>query len=86
MSRQILSSVGSANGSANSGPGFPTRSVGVAVAPGTPQELRRLIEQMATANPLWRAPRIHGEVEMLGIALSERTVSRAHPAQAPATT
>ena len=44
--------------------------------PGTPQELRRLIEQMATANPLWRAPRIHGELEMLGIALSERTVSR----------
>jgi len=44
--------------------------------PGTPQELRRLIEQMATANPLWRAPRIHGELKMLGIALSERTVSR----------
>src|SRR5438270_6843289 len=44
--------------------------------PGTPQELRRLIEQMATANPLWRAPRIHGELEMLGIALSERTVAR----------
>ena len=44
--------------------------------PGTPQELRRLIEQMATANSLWRAPRIHGELEMLGIALSERTVSR----------
>ena len=44
--------------------------------PGTPQELRRLIEQMATANPLWRAPRIHGELQMLGIAISERTVSR----------
>jgi transposase InsO family protein len=31
---------------------------------------------MASANPLWRAPRIHGELKMLGIAISERTVSR----------
>jgi transposase InsO family protein len=44
--------------------------------PGTPAELQRLIEQMAAANPLWRAPRIHGELKMLGIAISERTVSR----------
>jgi putative transposase len=44
--------------------------------PGTAAELRRLIEQMAAANPLWRAPRIHGELKMLGIAISERTVSR----------
>jgi transposase InsO family protein len=28
------------------------------------------------ANPLWRAPRIHGELKMLGIVISERTVSR----------
>src|SRR5437764_9829969 len=39
-------------------------------------ELRRLIAQMVVANPLWRAPRIHGELKMLGIAISERTVSR----------
>jgi transposase InsO family protein len=44
--------------------------------PGTAAELRRLIGQMAAANPLWRAPRIHGELKMLGIAISERTVSR----------
>ena len=31
---------------------------------------------MATADPLWRAPRIHSELKMLGIAISERTVSR----------
>src|SRR5437763_570203 len=31
---------------------------------------------MATANPLWRAPRIHSELKMLGISISERTVSR----------
>jgi len=42
----------------------------------TAPELRRLIEQMAAANPLWCAPRIHGELNMLGIAMSERTVSR----------
>jgi len=44
--------------------------------PTTAAEIRRLIEQMAAANPLWRAPRIHGELKMLGIAVSERTVSR----------
>ena len=44
--------------------------------PATAVEIRRLIEQMAAANPLWRAPRIHGELQMLGIAISERTVSR----------
>jgi hypothetical protein len=31
---------------------------------------------MAGENPLWRAPRIHGELKMLGIVVSERTVSR----------
>src|SRR5215471_15873181 len=44
--------------------------------PATAVEIRRLIAQMASANPLWRAPRIHGELKMLGIAISERTVSR----------
>jgi putative transposase len=39
-------------------------------------ELRRLIEQVAAANPLWRAPRIHGELKRLGIEVSERTISR----------
>jgi putative transposase len=31
---------------------------------------------MAGANPLWGAPRIHGELQKLGIEISERTVSR----------
>src|SRR5947209_14063816 len=39
-------------------------------------EIRRLIVQMAGENPLWRAPRIHGELKMLGLVVSERTVSR----------
>jgi transposase InsO family protein len=37
---------------------------------------RALVREMATANPLWGAPRIHGELRKLGIEVSERTVSR----------
>jgi hypothetical protein len=32
--------------------------------------------KMAAANPLWGAPRIHGELGKLGIVVSQRTVSR----------
>lgn len=35
-----------------------------------------LVDETATANPLWGAPRIHGGLRMLGIDVSERTVSR----------
>ena len=41
--------------------------------------LRRLIGEMAGANPLWGAPRIHGELVKLGLSVSERTVSRLMP-------
>ena len=34
---------------------------------------------MAHANPLWGAPRIHGELQKLGIEVAERTVSRLLP-------
>jgi len=34
---------------------------------------------MAAANPLWGAPRIHGELQKLGIEVAERTVSRLLP-------
>lgn len=47
--------------------------------PGRPpigHQVRELIRTMATANPLWRAPRVHGELLTLGIRVSERTVSR----------
>jgi putative transposase len=44
--------------------------------PATAGEIRRLIGRMVAANPLWRAPRIHGELKMLGMKISERTVSR----------
>ena len=47
--------------------------------PGRPSitvAIRTLVDQMTEANPLWGAPRIHGELAKLGIAVSERTVSR----------
>jgi hypothetical protein len=34
---------------------------------------------MALTNPLWGAPRIHGELLKLGFDVSERTVSRLMP-------
>jgi transposase InsO family protein len=34
---------------------------------------------MAVANPLWGAPRIHGELLKLGFEVSERTISRLMP-------
>jgi putative transposase len=37
---------------------------------------RELIFRMVAENPSWGAPRIHGELEMLGFDISERTVSR----------
>src|SRR5436190_16497723 len=39
-------------------------------------ECRGLIRRLAAENCLWGAPRIHGELLKLGIAVSERTVSR----------
>ena len=42
-------------------------------------DIRRLVREMAGANPLWGAPRIHGELLKLGFDVSERTVSRLMP-------
>ena len=39
-------------------------------------EVRGLIRRMCRENPLWGAPRIHGELLKLGFEVSERTVSR----------
>ena len=44
--------------------------------PSTAAAIRTLVDQMTEANPLWGAPRIHGELGKFGIAVSERTVSR----------
>src|SRR6266481_2918529 len=35
--------------------------------PTVPPEIRKLIREMSIANPLWGAPRIHGELLKLGI-------------------
>ena len=40
------------------------------------REIRELIRQLSTANPLWGAPRIHGEMLKLGIQLSQATVAK----------
>jgi transposase InsO family protein len=40
------------------------------------KEVRDLIFQMVSENPTWGAPRIHGELLMLGLDVSERTISR----------
>ncbi len=38
-------------------------------------ELRRLIGEMSRANPLWGAPRIHGELLKLGFEVAQSTVA-----------
>ncbi len=40
------------------------------------KEIRDLIFRMVAENPTWGAPRIHGELLMLGFDVSERTISR----------
>jgi transposase InsO family protein len=40
------------------------------------REIRALIRQMSRVNPLWGAPRIHGELLKLGIEISQATVAK----------
>ena len=54
--------------------GRPTRG-----RPPVNAEIKVLIMRMAAANPLWGAPRIHGELLKLGLDVTERTVSRLLP-------
>ena len=44
--------------------------------PGIAMELRELIRRMSRANPLWGAPRIHGELLKPGLTVSQATVSK----------
>jgi hypothetical protein len=44
--------------------------------PATPADIRRLIREMSVANPLWGAPRIHGELLKLGIDVGQTTVAK----------
>src|ERR1019366_7913995 len=44
--------------------------------PSAQREIRDLIRQMSSANALWGAPRIHGELLKLGIEISQATVAK----------
>jgi hypothetical protein len=44
--------------------------------PTVPLEIRRLIREMSIANPLWGAPRIHGELLKLGINIGQTSVAK----------
>ena len=44
--------------------------------PTVPLEIRELIREMSIANPLWGAPRIHGELLKLGIEIGQTSVAK----------
>jgi len=44
--------------------------------PKTSAEIRQLVREMSLANPFWGAPRIHGELLKLGIAVGQTTVAK----------
>ena len=44
--------------------------------PKVPLEIRQLIRTMSLANPLWGAPRIHGELLKLGIDVGQTSVAK----------
>jgi transposase InsO family protein len=44
--------------------------------PKVPLEIRQLIRNMSLANPIWGAPRIHGELLKLGINVGQTSVAK----------
>jgi hypothetical protein len=44
--------------------------------PTVPLEIHRLIREMSIANPLWEAPRIHGELLKLSIDIGQTSVAK----------
>lgn len=44
--------------------------------PQVPSDVRQLIREMSLANPLWGAPRIHGELLRLGIEIDQTSVAK----------
>src|SRR6187455_594731 len=44
--------------------------------PSVTPEIRQLIREMSVANPLWGAPRIHGELLKLGIDVGQTSVAK----------
>ena len=53
--------------------------------PKVPLEIRQLIRDMSLANPLWGAPRIHGELLKLGIDIGQTKRGQIHGPEAPPT-
>ena len=60
--------------------GYRSRGCWRGGRPRVSSEVRHLIARMARENFLWGAPRIHGELLMLGFSLSQATVLRHLPA------
>ena len=52
------------------------KSPGRGGRPKTSADIRQLIRDMSVANPLWGAPRIHGELLKLGIDVGQTTVAK----------
>jgi hypothetical protein len=48
--------------------------------PAVSQDVRKLIRRLSRENPLWGAPRIHGELLKLGIDVGETSVGKYMPA------
>src|SRR4030088_517944 len=44
--------------------------------PAVSDEMRQLIREMSIANPLWGAPRIHGELLKIGIDVGQTSVAK----------
>ena len=44
--------------------------------PTVPADVRELIRKMSRGNPLWGAPKIHGELLKLGIDIGETSTSK----------
>jgi len=52
------------------------KSRGIPGRPAIPKEIRDLIREISLVNPLWGAPRIHGELLKLGIEVAQSTVAK----------
>ena len=52
------------------------KSRGWSGRPALPAEIRKLIREMSLANPLWGAPRVHGELLKLGIDVGQTSVAK----------
>ena len=51
-----------------------------------PKEIRELIRTMSRDNPIWGAPKIHGELLKLGIEIGATSVSKYHRRRPPSRT